>query len=109
MLRKILIAFFVVFLLFAGAAAYLFYKIRPGIRAALAQNEATRKMLHPRVVTGEGEFEKRAFYAGDGLGEISQILVGWPANREGAEIAVVGNHGTDFIDFTGIVRKQVRY
>jgi len=66
-------------------------------------------MLQPRLVKGEGHFERRPFYSGGGLGNISQILVGWPANREGAGIAVVGSQGADFVDSTGQIKKQVRF
>jgi len=37
------------------------------------------------------------------------MCVGWPADREGADIAVVGSQGADFIDSTGQVKKQVRF
>jgi hypothetical protein len=35
--------------------------------------------------------------------------VGWPADREGADIAVVGSQGTDFVDSAGQIKKQVRF
>jgi hypothetical protein len=66
-------------------------------------------MLQARQVKGEGKFEKRSFYSDAGLGEISQIRVGWPADREGADIAVVGAQGVDFIGSAGEVKRQVRF
>lgn len=66
-------------------------------------------MLQPRQVMGEGNFDKRTFYTGEGLGTISQISMGWPADLEGAEIAVVGSHGADFVDSSGRRKKQVRF
>jgi hypothetical protein len=35
--------------------------------------------------------------------------VGWPADREQAEIAVVGNQGVDFVESAGQIKKQVRF
>jgi hypothetical protein len=35
--------------------------------------------------------------------------VGWPADREGTDIAVVASQGADFIDSTGQIKKQVRF
>jgi hypothetical protein len=42
-------------------------------------------------MAGEQNFERQSFYTGNGLGTIWQILVGWPADREGADIAVDTN------------------
>jgi hypothetical protein len=109
MLRKILIGFAILLLLLMGAGAFLYYKVQPGIREAKAQAEAKQKMLQPRLIEGEGKFERRAFYRGEGVGSISQITVGWPADREGADIAAVGNQGVDFVDWAGHVKKQVRF
>ena len=109
MLRKILIGFAVFLLLLVGAGAYLYYKIRPTIREWAARAEVEQKMLQPRLVTGGGHFERRSFYTGGSLGNISQIRVGWPADREGADIAVVGTQGADFVESTGQIKKQVRF
>jgi hypothetical protein len=109
MLRKILIGLSVLLLLLAGAGVFLYYKIRPSIREAEARDDVEKKILQPRLIKGEGNFEKRAFYAAEGLGNISQILIGWPADREGADIAVVGSRGADFIDLAGRFKKQVRF
>ncbi len=110
MLRKMLIGFAIFVLLLAGAGAFLYYhKIKPQLRELGERSQAQRKMLQPRQVKGEGKFEKRSFYSDAGLGEISQIRVGWPADREGAEIAVVGAQGVDFIGSAGEVKKQVRF
>jgi hypothetical protein len=108
MLRRVLIGLVIAFFLIIGAGAYLYHKITPSIRAAEARAEAQKKMLVPRVMTGEQNFERQSFYTGNGLGTIWQILVGWPADREGADIAVVGNQGTDFVDAVGQLKKQVR-
>jgi hypothetical protein len=42
-------------------------------------------------------------------GNISQIRLGCPADREGSDIAAVGSRGADFLDSNGQVRKQVRF
>lgn len=108
MLRKVLIGLVIVFVLVIGAGAYLYHIISPSIQAAHARAEAQKKMLVPRVITGGEKFGRLSFYAGNGLGTICQILVGWPADHEGADIAMVGNQGTDFVDAAGRVKKQVR-
>jgi len=105
MLRKILIGFAILLPLLVGAGVYLYHKIQPILREA----KARQKMLQPRLVKGEGKFERRVFYTGEGLGEISQIRVGWPADREGADIAAVGGQGADFLDLAGLVKKKVRF
>ena len=67
-------------------------------------------MLQPRLVTGEGNFKvRRTFYTGEGMGNISQINVGWPADREGADIAVVGSQGADFVDSSGQRKREGRF
>jgi hypothetical protein len=109
MIWKILIGLAVFIVLVVGAGVFLYYKIQPSIREAEARIEAKQKMLQPRLVKGEGDFKRRAFYAGEGLGNISEIRVGWPADREGASIAVVGSQGADFLESTGQVKKQVRF
>ena len=109
MLRKILIGFAVFLFLIVAAGGYLYFKIRPVMREWAARSEAEQQMLQPRLVTGEGIFERRSFYEDGSLGHISQIRVGWPADREGADIAVVGSQGADFIDSTGQIKKQVRF
>jgi hypothetical protein len=110
MLRKILIVFASIVLILIVAATFLYFKIlRPGIRAAEARSIDDQKILQPRLVQGAGKFEKRTFYEGEGLGNISQIHIGWPADREGADIAVVGSQGADFIDLAGHKKKQVRF
>jgi hypothetical protein len=101
MLRKMLIGFAILLLLLVAAGTFLYFKIQPSLRAAEARDVEEQKILLPRAIRGEGNFDKRAFYTSDGLGNISQIRVGWPADREGADIAVVGSQGTDFIDSTG--------
>jgi len=109
MLRKMLIGFAILLLLLVAAGTFLYFKIQPSLRAAEARDVEEQKILLPRAIRGEGNFDKRAFYTSDGLGNISQIRVGWPADREGADIAMVGSQGADFIDSTGQLKKQVRF
>lgn len=65
--------------------------------------------LEPRVLIGAGQFRKSTFYKGEDLGEVTEILVGWPADREGAALTVVGNRGAHFLDNSGLLKKQVRF
>jgi len=109
MLRKILLGFATLLVLLVAAGTFLYFKIQPSLRAAEARDVEEQKILLPRQIRGEGKFDKRAFYASDGLGNISQISVGWPADKEGTDIAVVGSQGADFIDSAGQLKKQVRF
>src|SRR4029077_13658290 len=109
MLRKILIGFAVLLLLLVVAAVFLYYMVRPSIREAEARAEEEEKILQPRLLKGEQDFERHIFYISEGLSNISQIRPGWPADREGTDIAVVGSLGADFIDFAGQTKKQVRF
>jgi hypothetical protein len=109
MFRKILIAFAILLLFVVTAGAFLYRYVHRGVQEAEGRVAAKQKMLKPHIISGEGNFEKRTFYTGEGLGNISQISVGWPADRERADIAVVGSQGADFIDSLGQMKKQVRF
>ena len=65
--------------------------------------------LEPRVITGDREFTKKVFYSSSELGEVTQILVGWPANREAAALTVLGNKGVHFLDASARPKKQVTF
>jgi hypothetical protein len=106
MIRKILIAIALLILIFAGTGIYLIHRYD----SVLEQNSReVLEKLQPRVITGGEHFDKISFYAGTNLGEITQILVGWPADREGAAITVVGNQGTHFLDSNAGLKKQIRF
>lgn len=97
-------------LLLLAAGAFLYFKVvAPGVRIAEAELEAKKAKLQPRIIIGQGDFKKRLFYASDELGRISEVRFGWPADREAADIAVVGSHGVDFIDAAGHVKQTVRF
>jgi len=103
MLRKILIGLAVLLLLLVIAAICITHWSQKYLeRQAKAAPE-------PRVVKGEGHFQKQLFYSDHALGNISQILVGWPADKEGATLTAVGNEGADFLDLTRQLRKQVHF
>lgn len=65
--------------------------------------------LEPRVLTGAGQFKKNTFYQGEGLGQVTEVLAGWPADREGAVLTIVGNRGVHFLDNGGRLKKQVQF
>src|SRR5713226_805256 len=106
MLRKVLIAVALLILAFIGAGIYFIY--RTDSQLTRESREDLQK-LEPRVITGAGRFEKTTFYVGENLGEIAQILVGWPADREGAALTVVGNRGAHYLGTGGELKKQVRF
>ena len=103
MLRKLLIGLTILFLLLLGAGICLHYWTRAYLR------REAKARPEPRLVKGERHFNKRLFYTGDGLGDISQILVGWPADKEGAALAVVGNKGAHFLNLTGRPAKWISF
>jgi hypothetical protein len=96
-------------LLLAGVGVFLYHNFKMSIREAEARAETQRRMLQPRLISGQAHFQRRVFYSGEGLGNISQICVGWPADREGTDIAVVGNEGAHFVDSDGQIKRRVRF
>ncbi|HET9994367.1 MAG TPA: hypothetical protein VFQ18_03065 [Candidatus Acidoferrum sp.] len=106
MLRKILISIALVLVVLVGVSIYLIQRVD----SELAQNSRKElQKLEPRVMAGDGRFERSTFYTGANLGAITQILVGWPADREGATLTVVGNQGAHFLDAGARLKKQVRF
>jgi hypothetical protein len=106
MLRKILIAFGLLIIILIASGVFVFHRID----SQLARHSQEQlKKLEPRVVTGDGLFKKSTFYKGDGLGEVTEILLGWPADREGASLTVVGNRGAQFLDGSGVLKKEVTF
>jgi len=106
MLRKILIALALLILTLIVFGVYFFHRID----SQLAQDSKEKlKKLEPRVITGAGQFKKSIFYKGEDLGGVTEILVGWPADREGAALTIVGNRGAHFLDSNGVLKKQVRF
>lgn len=71
--------------------------------------ELPAELREPRVLLGGKLLNKKIFYQGTGIGEISQILVGWPADREGADMTVVGNKGFQFLYLNGNSRKAIQF
>jgi hypothetical protein len=65
--------------------------------------------LEPRVITGDREFTKKVFYVGADLGEVTQILVGWPAGREAAALTLLGKRRVDFLDANAGLKKQISF
>jgi hypothetical protein len=106
MLRKILVVLALLILTFIGAGFYFIHRIDS---QAERKSREDQQKLEPRVITGGGRFEKTKFYAGENLGEITQILVGWPADREGADLTIVGNEGAHFLDAGGTQKKQIHF
>ncbi|MGA2483337.1 MAG: hypothetical protein ABSF92_09480 [Candidatus Acidiferrales bacterium] len=106
MLRKILIAFGLFILALIVLDVYFVHRID----SQLARDSREKlKKLEPRVIRGAGQFRKSTFYRGAGLGEVTEILVGWPADLEGAALTVVGNLGAHFLDNGGRLKKEVRF
>jgi hypothetical protein len=106
MLRKILLILGVLILALIVVGAYAFHRIE----SRLARDSQEQlKQLEPHVMAGGGLFKKSTFYKGEGFGEATEILVGWPADREGADLMIVGNRGAHFLDKSGLLKKQVRF
>ncbi len=67
------------------------------------------KPLVPGILKGNSLFTKSAFFIDPDLGDVSQILTGWPANREHAAMTVVALLGADFLDDSYRKIKQIRF
>jgi hypothetical protein len=90
-----------------------------GVTSAAVSNSLRNQMkrdakqalakLEPRVLMGAGHFKRSIYYKGENLGEVTEILVGWPADREGAALTVVGNRGAHFLDDSGLLKKQIHF
>jgi len=103
MMRKVLIGLAILFTLLVGAGLYVHHWANEHLeREVKARPE-------PRLIKGEGLLQRRIFYTGEELGNISQILVGWPAEKERAALTVVGSKGAHFLDVTGQLKRQVRF
>jgi hypothetical protein len=71
--------------------------------------ELPAELKESRVLLGSNRLGKRAFYQGKGIGEISQILTGWPADREEADLMVAGDKGVQFLDLKGNMVKAIQF
>ena len=96
MLRKIVLGIALLIVAVIGVGLYLMHRYES--KWEQESREQLQK-LEPRVITGDREFTKKVFYAGsDDLGEVLQILVGWPADREAAALTLLGGKKVDFLD-----------
>jgi hypothetical protein len=106
MLRKILIALAALVVILIVTAIYVSHR---AMREFAGTKQATQQQLQPGVVKGANQFGKREFYNTSGLGDISEILVGWPADLEGAALTIVGNEAAHFLDASVRLLKEVRF
>jgi hypothetical protein len=106
MLRKILIALATLIVILIAATIYV---VRAATQRSARDAQANQQQLQPSVVKGANQFEKRGFYNTPGLGDISEILIGWPADREGAALTLVGNEAAHFLDASARLKKEVRF
>jgi hypothetical protein len=93
-----------------------FYAVRFVVRSVASAERLAKanfvrpaNLDEPRVVVGEGIFQKSDSPAGNGLGEITEIHFGWPADREGAQMVLVGAYGAGFFDASGRQVKRVSF
>jgi hypothetical protein len=75
MLRKVVLGIALLIVSVIGVGLYLMHRYES--KWEQESREQLQK-LEPRVVRGDREFTKKVFYAGSDLGEVTQILVGWP-------------------------------
>ena len=109
MLRKVLIGLSLALVLIIAAGVFVYHKIQQDLRALEAENAEALKRLKPGIVVGERSFQRNTFYTAKELGYISEIRLGWPANLEGANLAIVGSRGADFVDIEGSAKKKVTF
>ena len=67
------------------------------------------ELRESRVLLGSKWLDKKVFYQSKGIGEVSQILMGWPADREDADLMVAGNKGVQFVDLKGHMVKAIQF
>jgi len=107
MLRKIVLGIALLIVAVIGMGLYLMHRYES--KWEQESREQLQK-LEPRVITGDREFTKKVFYAGsDDLGEVLQILVGWPADREAAALTLLGGKKVDFLDANAGLKKQISF
>jgi hypothetical protein len=106
MLRKITLGIAMLIASVIGLGLYLMHRYES--KWEQESREQLQK-LEPRVITGDREFTKKVFYAGSDLGEVTQILVGWPAGREAAALTLVGKKKVDFLDANAGLKKQITF
>ena len=106
MLRKILLGIALVIVFVIGVSVYLIHRYES--KWEQESREQLQK-LEPKVITGDREFTKKVFYEDSYLGEITQILVGWPADREAAVLMLVGKEKVDFLDANMALKKQITF
>ncbi len=71
--------------------------------------ELPAELRESRVLLGSNWLSKNVFCQGNSMGEVSQILMGWPADREGADLMVAGNKGVQFLDLGGHMVKAINF
>ena len=109
MLRKISLAGILLLLTFLGGVAYLAHHVNRFTSKLEREYEASREKLAPRILNGKLSLSKRTLYKADDTRQIWQILVGWPADREGATIAVTSDNGAHFLDDNGHEKKTTTF
>jgi hypothetical protein len=106
MIRKVLLVVVILFLVVVGAGAFYIHRIT----SELAENSrAALQKLTPRIVSGQGLLSKRIFYDAKDTRQFWQILVGWPADQEGALVTAVSGDGAHFLDAEGHEKRMVRF
>jgi hypothetical protein len=106
MLRRIFLGIGLLIVSVIGVGLYLMHRYES--KWEQESREQLQK-LEPRVITGDREFTKKVFYVGADLGEVTQILVGWPAGREAAALTLLGKRRVDFLDANAGLKKQISF
>src|SRR5258707_669594 len=106
MLRKILIGIGLLIVALIGGAVYLVHRVESQI-ARDSQEKLQRLQIGVRVENGL--LRQTSFYRAEDLGNVTQILVAWPADHESATLTAVGNLGVHFVDGNGVSRKEIRF
>jgi hypothetical protein len=106
MLRKILLTLAVLFVLVVGGGVYWLSRLDHEFEEDVHKAQAK---LAPQVVKGASLLTKRIFHTTNDARQIWQLLVGWPADREGAMLTVVTDEGVHFLDRSGAERKAIHF
>jgi hypothetical protein len=106
MLRKILLTIAALSLLLLAIGGVFVYRTMSRLDQ---DSRAILQKLSPRIVAGEGLLSKRVFYAVDDGQQFWQVLVGWPADRNSAQVAAISSDGVSFLDDGGREQKFLRF
>jgi len=109
MLRKLLVAVLIFAALLLVAGIYVVHKVNQLSAESQRDVEEERRALPAGVRVGEGLLQYKIIHEVSGIGGISEIRCGWPADQENAKVLIVGGGGAELLDSANQVKWQVTF